>query len=79
MKMLFSSSDMAEVARVGKKLLASGIRCEIRGAPRGPVPLPFPFYPELWVENDNEFDTAIVVFTTDKGRTIRANYSVPAP
>jgi len=48
-KLLFSSSEMAEVVLVKSLLVRAGIRCEVRqqDIPAGTPELPV--YPELWI------------------------------
>jgi hypothetical protein len=58
MKMLLSSSDRSVVKRVEKALVASGIPCALRHDERTPCRAGLPVYPELWVQDDNEFRLA---------------------
>jgi hypothetical protein len=64
MKLLFSSSDPAQVTRMSTKLVAAGIPCEVRSTPPD---LDFHLaacYPELWVQKPEDFRMAMIVFAT---------------
>jgi hypothetical protein len=63
MKLLFSSSDPADVKHISTKLVAAGIPCAVRSAPQNPSMPLAGCYPELWVQNE-DFRTAIVIFTS---------------
>ena len=58
MKFLFSSSDGARLERIRRRAQASGIRCEIRFNLEEDEHLKVPSYPELWVQNDLDFQQA---------------------
>ena len=67
MRLLFSSSDPAEVERFRQTLAAAGIACEIRHDLAGPNTLGIASYPELWIQDDNDFRAASMLFAT-RGR-----------
>jgi hypothetical protein len=67
MKLLFSSSDHAEVERFRKTLAGAGIGCEIRQEPASPNMLGIASYPELWIQDDSDFRAASMLFAT-RGR-----------
>ena len=61
MKMLFYSSDGAEVELVSKRFLDAGIPCEIRN---GPFPAPNDSHgsdTELWIRNDKDCHRAFML------------------
>jgi hypothetical protein len=58
MKRLFSSPDSAEVGLIRSRLEAAGIACEIRNEHLSPAMPGAPFYPELWVLQDEQFAEA---------------------
>ena len=62
MKMLFSASASLEVEAVRQKLLCVGIACEVRGDTDAEATFPIPSYPELWIKNDNDFQTALRLY-----------------
>jgi hypothetical protein len=62
MKMLFSSSTSIEVEVVRRRLLGAGIACEVRNDAGAESPFPIPFYPELWIENDKDFQHALTLY-----------------
>jgi hypothetical protein len=58
MKMLFASFDQGALDHFSKTLLATGIVCEIRMG-RGPGAPGLTPFPELWIEHDKDFATAL--------------------
>ena len=54
MKILFSSSNSAEVGLLHSRLESEGIACEIRNEYLSPAMPGAPFDPELWVIKDEE-------------------------
>jgi hypothetical protein len=58
MKMLFFSSDNAEVEQVSRELLGAGIPCEVRGGLRvnGEPP-----DAEIWIRNDRDCHRALML------------------
>jgi len=58
MKMLFSSSNSAEIGLIRSRLESEGIDCEIRNEYLSPAMPSAPFDPELWVLKDEEFAEA---------------------
>jgi len=64
MKMLFSTSDFSEITAVRKILLKAGIPCEIFHDAMSPAMLEMAVYPELWVEDDEDFLAASVLLAS---------------
>ena len=59
MKMLFSARDLAHIEPVREKLVAAGVRCEVRDfLPTGRARSAF-CYPELWVQIDADYDRGL--------------------
>ncbi len=59
MKMLFYSSDHAEVERVSREFALAGITCEVRHFPsRRGKPIPDA---ELWIRNDGDCHRAFML------------------
>ena len=58
MKLLFSTSDSAEIGLIRSRLEAAGIQCEMRNEHVSPWMPGAPFYPELWILRDEQFDEA---------------------
>jgi hypothetical protein len=58
MKLLFSSPDSAEIGLFHSRLQAAGIECEMRNEHLSPAVPGAPFYPELWILRDEQFDEA---------------------
>ena len=58
MKHLFSTPDSAEIGLFHSLLEAAGIEFEIRNEHLSPVMPGAPFYPEIWVLRDEQFDKA---------------------
>ena len=62
MKMLFFSSDLAEVNQARKEFLAAGIQCEIRNRPSSNgTAAASAFHSELWIHNDNDCHRAFLL------------------
>jgi hypothetical protein len=61
MKMLFSSTDLSEVTSVKNLLSKAGIPCDILNDAMSPAMLEMALYPELWIENDDDFLAASVL------------------
>lgn len=59
MKMLFSTTDRAEVKQVKKRLYDAGIRCEVRNNRVAQGIFGIPSYPELWVKDDGDILKAL--------------------
>lgn len=60
--MLFSSSDGLQVDLLRHRLGDAGIACETRLSDAVQAESVLPSYPELWVRNDSDFPTALMVF-----------------
>jgi hypothetical protein len=58
MKPLFSTPDSAEIGLFHSQLEAAGIESEIRNEHFSPVMPGAPFYPEIGVLRDEQFDKA---------------------
>ena len=58
MKMLFSARDVAHIEPVREKLMAAGVRCEIRNFPTSRARSAF-WYPELWVQSNAGYDRSL--------------------
>ena len=62
MKLLFSSSDIVEIGRVGREFVEAGIACGVRyDPPKGGISPTAP-YAELWVQNEKDYYRAVVLF-----------------
>jgi len=59
MKMLFSTTDRAEVKQVKKKLFDAGIRCEVRHNRVAQGVFGIPSFPELWVKDERDILKAL--------------------
>lgn len=64
MKMLFSSRDRAQIDQVREKLLAAGIRCEVRNFPVNAEVSGTTSYPELWVQANPDYHTASILYAS---------------
>jgi hypothetical protein len=52
MRLLFSSPDSAETGLFCSRLQNAGIECEMRNEHLSPAMPGAPFYPEIWVRDD---------------------------
>ena len=64
MKLLFSSSDDAQLERVSRRLTAAGIACHVQKESVEPGTEYLNSYPGLWVKNDADYRTACVIFVS---------------
>lgn len=64
MKMLFSSTDLSEVTSVKSLLSKAGIPCDILHDAMSPAMLEMALFPELWIENDEDFLAASVLLAS---------------
>jgi hypothetical protein len=64
MKMLFSSRDRAQIELVREKLVAAGIRCEVRDFPVDSEECGRSSYPELWVQSNGDYHTASILYAS---------------
>jgi hypothetical protein len=62
MRLLFSSSDITNIGRVGRQFIEAGIPCGVRYDPPGEGACPAPAHAELWVQNESDFYRAIVLY-----------------
>ncbi len=62
MKLLFSSSDILEIGRVGREFVEAGIPCGVRYDPPKEGLSPSAPYAELWVQNEKDYYRAVVLF-----------------
>jgi len=67
-KLLFSSSDMPEVALFKGVLVRAGIRCEIRHQDTPAATPEIPAYPELWIQDQADFLAASMLFASRRRR-----------
>ncbi len=63
MKLLFSTPDSAEIGLYRSRLEAAGFECEMRNEHLSPAMPGAPFYPELWILRDDQFDEARALLT----------------
>ena len=64
MKMLFSSPDLSEVTSIKNLLSKASIPCDILNDAMSPAMLEMALYPELWIENDEDFLAASVLLAS---------------
>jgi hypothetical protein len=62
MKMLFSSRNRAQIEKVRERLVAAGVRCEIRNFPIETPEAGTELYPELWIESNPDYHTASILY-----------------
>ena len=62
--MLFSSRDRAQIEQARAKLLAAGVRCEVRDFPVDEQESGTASYPELWVEGNADYHTAAILYAS---------------
>lgn len=62
--MLFSSRDRAQIEQVRQKLVAAGVRCEVRNFPVDPQESGTNTYPELWVQSNPDYHTASILYAS---------------
>lgn len=62
MKLLFSSSDVVEVGRVGREFVEAGIPCGVRYDPPTDGASPSTGHAELWVQNEKDLFRAVVLY-----------------
>ena len=60
MKLLLSGSDLGKLERVRNRLLSMGVACDIVYQLECDEREEMPSYPDLWVQQDEDFDTAMV-------------------
>jgi hypothetical protein len=72
MKMLFSSTDPAEIREVRKKLSNAGIRCKVRQNPVAPDVFGARPCPELWVRDDDDILKALGLLGLQRLRQMTA-------
>ena len=64
MKMLFSARNRTQIERARAKLVAAGVRCEIRDFPVDEAETGTSSYPELWVESNSDYHTAAILYAS---------------
>ena len=86
MKLLFSSSDIVEIGRVGREFVEAGIPCGVRYDPPKEGASPTPPYAELWVQEERDFYRAVILFLKIGGGSLigvqnfsRLQTAQPAP
>ena len=62
--MLFSARNRAQIEQVRARLVAAGIRCEIRNFPVETPESGRSQYPELWVESNPDYHTASILYSS---------------
>ena len=62
MRLLFSSSDITDIGRVGREFIAAGIPCGVRYDPPSEGARPAPAHAELWVQNEDDFHRAVLLY-----------------
>ena len=62
MRLLFSSSDITDIGRVGREFIDAGIPCGVRYDPPMDGVCPAPAHAELWVQNEDDFHRAVVLY-----------------
>jgi hypothetical protein len=62
MKLSFSSSDLTHIGRVGREFVEAGIPCGVRYDPPQQGTCPTPPHAELWVQNENDFHRAVLLY-----------------
>jgi len=67
MRLVFSSSDITEIGRVGREFIAAGIPCGIRYDPPGEGVCPTPAHAELWIQHENDFQRAVMLYACRDG------------
>jgi hypothetical protein len=58
MRLLFSTRDSAQIGLFLSRLQSAGIDCEMRNEHLSLAVPGAPFYPEIWVLRDEQFDEA---------------------
>jgi len=61
MKLLYFSSDSAEVRALGAELTGAGIPCEVRNGVAVVGPAGTPVHAEVWIENDQDWHQAFLL------------------
>ena len=79
MKMLFSSTDLSEASSVKALLCRAGIPCAILNDAMSPAMLAKALYPELWIENDEDFLQASMLLASWRRDSPAVNGSQQAP
>jgi hypothetical protein len=62
MRLLFSSSDITDIGRVGREFIEAGIPCGVRYDPPRDGASPAPAHAELWIQNENDFHRAVALY-----------------
>ena len=68
--MVFSSSDITEIGRVGRQFLEAGIPCGIRYDPPREGASAAPGHAELWVQNEEYFYQAVALYLRLDGNPV---------
>ena len=79
MKMLFSSTNLSEASSVKALLSGAGIPCAILNDAMSPAMLEKALYPELWIENDEDFLEASMLLASWRRELPAVFASQPAP
>ena len=67
MRLLFSSSDITEIGRVGREFVQAGIPCGGRYEPAPEGKSANVANAELWVQSESDFYRAVVLYLRHKG------------
>jgi hypothetical protein len=78
MKMLFSFSKIEDVAAVKSLLTQADIRSQIINDAMSPAMIELALYPELWIEQDDDFLAASVLLASWR-RKLPQPVIAPAP
>ncbi len=62
MRLLFASSDITEIGRVGREFVLAGIPCGVRYDPPQEGACQAPASAELWVQDEHDFYRAVVLY-----------------
>jgi hypothetical protein len=73
MKFLFSSSDTPEIVFFKSVLDRAGISCKVLHDETFPPKLETAIYPELWVQKEEDYPIASLLFASQR-RTARPAY-----
>ncbi len=61
MKLVFFSSDRAEIEQVERELVDAGIACTMQSGPMPEGYFPSASYAELWVQDDHDWRRALML------------------
>ncbi len=61
MKLLYFSSDVAEIKRLSEELREAGVPCEVRTGPVSEGLIPNSAHAELWIQNERDTHRATML------------------